>query len=34
MEVIKTSVIGQKIYTKEFKRLVCEKRQDKNWTWL
>ena len=34
MEVIKNSVIGQKRYTREFKRLVCEKRQDKNWTWL
>ena len=34
MEVIKNSVIGQKRYTREFKRLVVKKRHDENWTWL
>ena len=34
MEVFKMSVTGQIMYTREFKRLVVEKKRDENWSWI
>ena len=34
MEVSNNSITGIKRYTREFKRLVVEKKYDENWTWL